>query len=304
MNKIIINHSLEAYKVFYVVGKCGSLTAAAEQLAISQPAVSQAIKQLEESLDTKLFTRVAKGVRLTKEGELLFTYASKGYELIVTGEQKLNQMKNLELGEIRVGASDMTLQYFLLPYLETFHDKYPDIKVSVTNGPTPETLSNLEAGQIDFGIVSTPFVSDDDLNVVPVREIEDIFVAGRRFIQFKNRMLDLAQLKDMPLILLEGNTSSRSYMDKFLASNQVEINPEFELATSEMIVQFALRSLGVGCVVKDFAKEYLDNGTLYELRFNKMIPKRQFCIVTHKKNPLSNAAGKLLETISPQLCQK
>ena len=72
---------------------------------------------------------------------------------------------------------------------------------------------------------------------------------------------------------------------------------EFELATSEMIVQFALRNLGVGCVVKDFAREYIEEGTLFELRFNKMIPKRQFCIVRNQKNPLSAAAGKLLEII-------
>lgn len=87
-------------------------------------------------------------------------------------------------------------------------------------------------------------------------------------------------------------------MEDFLEQNQVEVNPEFELATSDMIVQFALRNLGVGCVVKDFAKEYIDNGMLYELRFNKLIPKRQFCIVKNKKNPLPVAAGRLLELIS------
>lgn len=294
-------HNLDAYKVFYMVAQKSSITSAADQLAISQPAVSQAIRQLEEALDTKLFARIAKGVRLTKEGELLFSYVSKGYEYILAGEQKLMQMKNMEIGEIKIGASDMTLQFFLLPYLEQFHDKYPEIKVSVTNGPTPETLSNLDSGKIDFGVVSTPFEVQGDIEITPVREIEDIFVAGRRFIQYKNKMLDLSMLQEMPLILLEGNTSSRNYMDHFLASNQVVINPEFELATSEMIVQFALRSLGVGCVVKDFAKEYLEKGTLYELRFNKMIPKRQFCVVTHKKSPLATAAGKLLDIISSDL---
>ena len=86
-------------------------------------------------------------------------------------------------------------------------------------------------------------------------------------------------------------------MEQFLADNHVSLNPEFELATSEMIVQFALRNLGVGCVVKDFAREYIEEGTLFELRFNKMIPKRQFCIVRNQKNPLSAAAGKLLEII-------
>lgn len=293
-----INHSLEAYRVFYTVASCGSITLAAGELSISQPAVSQSIKQLEEGLKTKLFTRTSKGVRLTGEGELLYSYVAKGYEQIMLGEQKLIQLHNMELGEITIGASDMTLQFFLLPYLEKFHEQYSNIRIRVTNGPTPETLEKLEDGRMDFCVVSTPFEAKDTLEVIPVREIEDIFVAGRRFIPYKNKTLDFTELRELPLIFLEGNTSSRRYMEDFLKQNQVEVNPEFELATSDMIVQFALRNLGVGCVVKDFAKEYIDNGMLYELRFNKLIPKRQFCIVKNKKNPLPVAAGKLLELIS------
>lgn len=207
-------------------------------------------------------------------------------------------MHNMELGEIIIGASDMTLQYFLLPYLEKFHEQYSGIRIRVTNGPTPETLEKLEDGRMDFCVVSSPFEARASLEAIPVREIEDVFVAGRRFISYKNKTLDFSQLEKMPLIFLEGNTSSRSYIENFLRKNQVEVIPEFELATSEMIVQFALRNLGVGCVVRDFAKEYIENGMLYELRFNKMIPKRQFCIVKNKKNPLPVAAGKLLKLIS------
>lgn len=295
---MILNHSLEVYRVFYTVASCGSITLAAGELSISQPAVSQSVKQLEEGLNTKLFTRMSKGVRLTKEGELLYSYVSKGYEQIMLGEQKLIQLHNMELGEITIGASDMTLQFFLLPYLERFHEQYSNIRIRVTNGPTPETLKKLEEGRMDFCVVSTPFEGKGALEVIPVREIEDVFIAGRRFIPYKNKMLDFTELKELPLIFLERNTASRHYMEEFLKQNQVEVTPEFELATSEMIVQFALRNLGVGCVVKDFAKEYIENGTLYELRFNKMIPKRQFCIVKNKKNPLPVAAGKLLEIIS------
>lgn len=290
-------NNLEYYKVFYHVAKAGSLTVAAGELNISQPAVSQSVRQLETALGTKLFTRASKGVRLTGEGELLYGYVAKGYEQIALGEQKLEQMLNLELGEIHIGASDMTLQFYLLPYLEQFHERYPHIKVAVSNAPTPETLDNLKDSKIDFGVVSTPFDNDDGLHVVSVREIEDVFVAGRKFIQYKNRMLDLQELENMPIIYLEGITSTRSYMDAFLQKNDVYIQPEFELATSDMIVQFALRNLGVGCVVRDFAKAYLEDGRLFELRFNMIIPKRHFCVVTNPKNPLSAAARSMLELL-------
>lgn len=290
-------NNLEYYKVFYYVAKHKSLTAAAGELAISQPAVSQSVRQLETELDVKLFARTSKGVKLTKEGELLYSYVAKGYEQIVLGRQKVLQMLNLELGEIHIGASDMTLQYFLLPYLERFHEMYPGIKVVVTNAPTPETLRNLRDGMIDFGVVSAPFDVGEDIHTMIVREIEDVFVAGRKFIPYKNRMLDLQELEHMPIICLEGETSSRSYIDSFLRQNHVEIKPEFELATSDMIVQFTLRNLGVGCVVRDFASEYLDSGQLFELRFNQIIPKRHFCVVTNGKNPMSAAAKNLLELV-------
>ena len=204
-------------------------------------------------------------------------------------------MLNLELGEVHIGASDMTLRFYLLPFLERFHEQYPGIKVSVANAPTPETLRLLRTGKIDFGVVSTPFEQGKDIRVEQVREIEDVFVAGRRFISYKNRMMDLQELEGLPMIFLEGNTSTRRYMDAYLAGNGVELQPEFELSTSDMIVQFALRNLGIGCVVRDFAAEALESGLLFEFRFNKMIPKRQICVATGKTLPFSAAAGKLLD---------
>lgn len=306
-------NNLESYKVFYHVAKTGSVTGAAKLLSISQPAVSQAIRQLETNLGTELFYRVSRGVKLTREGQLLFSYVEKGYEQIELGQAKLMQLRNMESGEIHIGASDMTLQYFLLPYLEKFHEKYPDIKVMVTNAPTPETLALLETGRIDFGVVSTPFADGKisgenegakkaqaiafagakNLEIVPVREIQDVFVAGRRFISYKNKMLDLQELERLPLICLEQNTSTRSYIDGYLQKNGVYIRPEFELATSDMIVQFALRSLGVGSVVRDFAASYLESGVLFALRFNKIIPKRHFCMVRSTGVPMPAAAGRL-----------
>lgn len=290
--------NLEYYKVFYYVAKWESVTKAAAELSISQPAVSQALRQLENSLEVELFYRASRGMKLTAEGQLLYSYVEKGYEQMEQGVDRLRQMQSLELGEVRIGASDMTLQFYLLPYLERFHEKYPHIKVIVSNAPTPETLSLLGQGRIDFGIVSTPFETTADMDMTPVREIEDVFVAGRRFTSYKNRTLDLQELERLPMIFLEKNTSTRSCMDAFLEKNGVILQPEFELATSDMIVQFVLRNLGVGCVVRDFARDYVEAGKLFELRFNKIIPKRKFCVVQNRKIPLSMAAGKLLELMN------
>lgn len=286
---------LEYYQVFYYTAKLGSLTKAAQQLGITQPAVSQSLKQLEQSLGVKLLERGARGVSLTTEGSLLFQYVEKGYEQILLGESRLFRMLNLELGELRIGASDMTLRFYLLPLLERFHESYPGIKVFVSNAPTPETLRSLQEGKIDFGVVSSPLVIKKGMTQTPVREIEDIFVAGRKFIQYKNKTLDLQELERLPMVCLEKNTSTRKYMDEFLKEKQVVFEPEFELATSDMIVQFTLQNLGIGSVVRDFAKPHLEEGRLFELRFNNLIPKREICVVTSTINQMSTAAKNMLQ---------
>ena len=292
-----MNINLEYYKIFYYVARQGSVTAAAAELSVSQPAVSQAIKALEHAVGIPLFVRTGKGVRLTPAGEILYSYVQNGYETILRGEKKLREMKGLESGELRIGASDMTLRFFLLPYLQRFHEAYPKIKLTVTNGPTPETLRYMQEGRIDFGGVTSPVTGHEEVSVFPVRPIRDTFVAGYKFWEYKNRIIPLKELADVPLICLEKNTSTRRYMDQFLKESGVLVHPEIELATSDMIVQFAKRNLGVASVVYDFAREALESGELFELKTQKKIPERSICIVQGRHATLSSAAQKLIELI-------
>lgn len=287
--------NLEYYRVFYHVSRLGSITGAAEALCISQPAVSQAVRHLEKALNSQLFVRTSRGVHLTEEGALLYSYVERGLLSIRDGEGMLRRMQDLETGEIRIGASDMTLQFYLLSYLEAFHERHPGIKVMVSNAPTPETMESLYDGKIDFGVVSTPFSPRPEVRVTPVKKIRNVFVAGERFAFLKGRVLEYERLKELPCILLEQRTSTRSFLDVFLAENGVELAPEFELATSDMIVQFALRNLGIGGVVRDFAREKLEAGELFALQFSKEMPEREFCIVTDRRNPMSPAGRRLME---------
>lgn len=288
-----MNINLEYYKIFYHVATELSITGAAKKLCISQPAVSQAVKQLEQGLGIELFTRRAKGVSLTRAGTLLYSYVGNGYETILAGEKQLVKMMNLEYGEVRIGASDMTLQFYLLPYLEQFHQLYPEIKVTVTNAPTPQTIDHLNQGRIDFGVVTKPLSVDDGCDVFTVRKIQDVFVAGEKFLELKGKTLAYSELSKLPLICLEGDTSTRKYVDHFLEQNDVAVTPEFELATSDMIVQFTMRNLGIGCVVEDFAQKAIDHGELFRLEFEKAIPQRDMCLIIDKRSTMSVAAMKL-----------
>ena len=296
---------LDLYRVFEAVARLGNVTAAAEELLLSQPAVSQKIRQLEEALRCSLFVRTSRGVHLTAEGETLYRYTAEGLERIRRGERKLNELLNLDNGEIRVGASDMTLQFCLLPYLEKFHARYPGVRISVTNGPTPETLRFLEQGGIDFGVVTEGDPSQDapsdvfpekGVRLFPVGQVRDIFVAGPRFRRLTGAPLPLRELEHLPLICLERNTSTRRYVDRFFASRNTVLSPEFELATSDLIVRFAERNLGIGCVVEAFAAAALQEGRVWELPLEEPLPPRRICVALGD-GPVSPAARQLLDLI-------
>ena len=298
LGRDIVNVNLEYYKIFYYVGKLGGITLAAEELSITQPAVSQAIRALERALSVELFVRTGKGVRLTPAGEMLYAYISRGYEEIMAGERKVKEMLNMENGEIHIGASDMTLRFYLLPLLQKFHEEYPGIHLVVTNGPTPETVRYLNEGKIDFGLVTAPLGKQKGFEITELRTVQDIFVAGERFRHLEGGQFGWKKLRELPIVCLEKHTSTRSYVDDFLKKQGVVIQPEIELATSDMIVQFAQKDLGIACVVRDFAEEYLKEGSLFELKFESEIPPRPMYLVTNRKMPMSSAAARFLDLLN------
>ena len=231
----------------------------------------------------------------------MYSYVRDGYETILSGERQLAKMMNLESGEVKIGASDMTLQFYLLPHLEKFHQLYPEIKVTVTNAPTPQTIDHLQQGRIDFGVVTKPLNVDSHFDVFCVRSVQDVFVAGDKFRYLEGRILEYKELEQLPLICLEGNTSTRSYVDDYLVKREVRVRPEFELATSDMIIQFAKRNLGIGCVVQDFAGDQLSDGTLFELKFKESIPEREMCLIFDNRSTMSVAATKLKELLESNI---
>ena len=147
---------LELYRVFQEVARMGNISAAAQNLFISQSAVSQSIKQLEEQLQVRLFSRSTRGVVLTSEGKLLLDYVSHGLGLIQCGEEKLAQSRQLLTGELIIGASDTVTKTYLVSRLEAFHQNYPAIQIRILNGTSQMVLDYLHAGQVDIAFASEP----------------------------------------------------------------------------------------------------------------------------------------------------
>ena len=287
-----MNISYDWYKVFCCVADCGSITLAAEKLYISQPAVSQSIRQLEDAVGCALFQRTPKGVKLTAEGQVLYRDVSEGVRAFSEGERRLLSMLRLDAGEIKIGASDMTLEFCLLPYLERFHAQYPNVKIAITNHPTPQTLELLKQGKIDFAAVSEPFTCAD-FDWTPMRKIHDIFICGCKT-KFPSS-IPIQALREQ-LILLEHDTSTRAFLDSEFCKRGFTASPKFELATSPQIVSFAARNMGIGCVVSDFARKALAEGTVFEIQVSDPLPPRRIGVVRHAEQS-SKAANAFLHLL-------
>ena len=287
---------LDLYKVFCQVAKSKSFSKASKELYMTQPAVSQAIMQLEKELDIRLLNRTSKGVSLTNEGSLLFEYANSAISLINVGEEKILEFKNLTMGELKIGAGDTISKYFLLPYLETFHNKYPNIKFKIINGTTLELCSLIKSGEIDIAVCNLP-IKDSSLEMIPCREVRDIFVCGEKYKDLTKEKVSLEEMVQYPLIFLEPSSNSRKYVEKFMISKGIRISPEFELGSFDLLLEFAKINLGIACVVKEFSNDYLEKGLLYEVNTSEEIPSRSIGVCHLKSVPLSLASTKFVEIL-------
>ncbi|MDP4182885.1 MAG: LysR family transcriptional regulator [Bacillota bacterium] len=288
---MIIN--TELYRTFYTVAKEGSITKAAELLYITQPAVSRAIAQLEEKSGCSLFFRTPKGVKLTKEGQILYKYIEQAFNFIYLGEKKLAEIKSLDEGEFTIGVGDTICKHYLLPHLKDFNHTHPGVRIHITNHTTPVIIDMLKKGRIDLGIANLP-VEDKELAIHKVMNLQDCFVVGEKFKHLSGKPVSIAELVKYPMLLLEKESNSRVYLDKYLAKNNLIIQPEIELGNFELLVRFAMIDFGVACVIKNFIGYELDKNFLYEVNILEKIPPRHLGVVYLNSIPLSAAAKKFL----------
>lgn len=279
------------------MAKHGSISAAAKTMYISQPALSAEIAKLERELDTKLFFRTGRGIKLTEAGELLHEYISSALSFIEAGEDKLRDLSDLKAGSLKIGASDMTLKYFLLDYISEFRSAYPEVRLKITNAPTPKTLAALRNGEIDFGIITSQGTKNVDMQGITlkeVRKIRDIFVCAPDCPLATEKGVTVERLCQFPLIMLEGATSTGSYIYHEMPGLS---KPDIELATSDLLTEFVSKGIGICSVVEDFALEKIKNGQLVKIDLEKEVPPRHMYLARLASIPLSAAASRMLEII-------
>ena len=261
-----MNQNLSSYRIFYTVANTGNISKAAKELYISQPAISKSIQKLEESVGCKLFSRSSRGVVLTDEGKLLYEHVSEAFETLTMGEEKLKRSIELGVGHLKIGVSSTLCKYLLLPYLKEFIRQNPHISISISCQSTNDTLKLLEDNKIDIGLIGKP-ENLKNIHFDFLEEIEDIFVAAKDYLRnLKARGIQKDHiLQSSTLMLLDKNNMTRQYIDDYLQENQIIIKDSIDISDMDLLIDFARIGVGVACVIKNFVREDLENGTLMEI---------------------------------------
>ncbi len=291
---------LEWYRIFMHAARLGNMTKAAQELHITQPSVSYAIKQMEGELGVKLFRRLSKGMELTEEGRALFVYVEQSFALLNAAEQHVTDLKQLTAGEVRIGASDTLIKHLLLPQLHAYHQANPGIRIRLSHGSTPTITKRLLDGQIDCAVLHLP-VGDKQLDVHPLRNYEHACVVGQAYVHLAERTISVQELAKLPHLLLSPGSSTRIFVEQWFASHGLRISPDIELGSIDLLIEFAKLGFGAAFIARSFVAEEVRRGDLIELRVQESIPYRSIGLAVRRGMSLSLAAERFAKLLSDGL---
>ena len=291
--------NLELYRVFYTVAKCGSLTKAAEELYISQPAVSQSIKQLENQLGMSFFNRTHRGMELSSQGgKVIFSEVERALRLLNEAENRIEQMKESATGTIRIGASDTIFEYFLADKIVEFNERFPAVKIELMADFTPDTIEKLKANRCDVAFVNLPITLDPELHLQGnFMRLNDVFIAGEKYKHLADGTTPFSKLQELPMILMDKNTVARRSLDNFLGALGVELKPSIEVGSWELMKRLVSRGMGIGVIPKEYAQRPFADGSLFEIKTDPALPARSVGMLLPKNQPVSYALHCFIDCI-------
>ena len=239
-----MNIDLELYRIFYVVAKHKHMTKASQELCISQPAISQSIKKLEDQLGGTLFLRSNKGMELTEEGKMFYEYVKGALELINNAENEFTSFKDLSKGEIKIGCSTTLTKLILMDALKAFHSEYPNIDINITNDLTSNLINDLKVGKLDFVIFNESNFKEKNVDLKKIKEIRQGFIYNDKY--FNDTINSFDDLNSYPLILQKPEANSRKLLDYIALQNNVKLKAKMEVVSQELITEFTNIGLGIG----------------------------------------------------------
>ena len=287
------------YRFFYAVAMCKSFSKATEYLHVSQPAISHAIKELEEQLNTKLFIRNNKNVSLTDEGEKLMHYVIKAFDNINMGEQIIKEKKDDLTGLIRIGIYSHISLFMLPKIMDKFSKIHPNAKFYVYTTSNNEMSNMLKNNELDFVIMQYPiFVRDNTFKEEVICELENCFYSNKEY--YDKYIEAKGQITDFPLLLPTRGFSDINGLEETLKSKNITSTNKYTIYSTELTTKLALEGVGIGWGLKKCIQDYIDNNELYEIPVDFNIPKTKFSIA-YDSNFLNNTTSKFIKFFKEEI---
>ena len=286
--------NIEYYRTFLYVAKFKSFTLAADHLCVSQSAVSQSIKKLEEELGKKLLTRNAREFKLTSEGEMLFSYVSRAMQEFYTAENMLNRISTLKAGELKIGATETVLRVFLPDKLREFKEKYPNVKITFYGSTIQDLRKNLHDNVIELAFLVTPFVHEDQYDIKQIAEIQDLPVVSADFPINKKKTYSLKELSNLPIITVSGENHVRQMLDSYFASENVFLSPDYTVRNVGTVQTMVEKGLGIGFLPDAIISDKLKDGSLIKLKTKSLPPKRSIYLAVTTTQQISPIAREFI----------
>lgn len=287
---------LEHYKIFKAVADSGNISACAKELYLSQSAVSQSVKILEDSLGVRLFSRTSRGVMLTADGNTLYEYVSSALSLLEAGETRLGESKNLVRGELKIGASNTLTESYLLNILHEYHKLYPGVRVKILNGTSKRVMNYLNSGIVDIAFATTN-ERDDHFESYMCFKTHTAFVAAPDYDIDFDKTYTLKEISKLPLILLEKEAGSRRFLEDCFLKHGLRLEPEIELASYELLISLASIGLGVAGITEEFSQAALKAGSVKKLKLSETLPDRAVSMLSMKNTEASVSAKKFMDLV-------
>ncbi len=293
--------NLEYYRTFFAVGSFLSFTKAADYLCVSQPAVSQSIRRLEQELGCTLFFRQGKNMYFTAEGQELFRHVKVVMKELHSAEYYVSRLSALKTGELVIGATETSIRFYLVDRIRRFRCSHPDIRLIFRGTTTHDLCRMIEDSEMDIGLVISPLPEGYSFNTTHLRDFQDIPVVSRRLGLDPDRVYRPDDLTEWPLIAVSEENIVRQHLEKWFFENHSMLNPAYTVRTTGMVAHFVREHLGIGILPREYVAADLLSGNLMELKMTSLPAPRSLYATTNPNVPFSEAGRQFVELLKADL---
>jgi len=275
------NYDFNKYKTFYAVAEAKSFSKASETLHISQPAISYAIKELESTLNTKLFIREKNGVILTDDGEKLMFYLQKAFSNIIKAEKIITEREEEATGLVRIGIYSHISTFMLPKLIKEFQKIHPKAKFSIFQSTNRDLLEILKRRDVDFIILQYPiFLEKNNFEEEIICELETCFYGNK---EMYDKYSNPDTTSEYPLVLPFSGYADIDSLEEKLKRHSINFNVSIRSYDSITTIELVKEGLGIGWGLKKFIKKELNNKTLYEIPLKFQNPPTIYSVAYDKK---------------------